>query len=163
MLKKLGLVAIGFLVGFIVGGLGVMAYSGYTLAQGMFMLQDMDLSRAEDTATQAYFNESAETGIWALENYLDYFETVIGQRTESVDEPKSVFLLVDPHLRWISYVRLGLLYEKKGDMAMRDKTFEKAVTLLGLKAEDTNINEMINAVKKHDEEDTAKQDEVLIN
>jgi len=156
MLKKIGLIALAFLAGILLGGVGTMAYSGYTLAHGMFILQDMDLSRAEDSATQAYLNESAEVGIWALEHYLDFYEAVIKQRTEAIEgtseEAKKVFLFADPNLRWVTYIRLGILYEKVGDMSKRDISFEKAKELFGAKAEDENINEqMIKIVKKFDE------------
>ena len=152
MLKKLGLIALGLLVGIIIGGVGTMAYAGFGLARGMFMLQDTDIIRAEDAATQAYLYESPEIGIWAIENYLDYFESVIEQRTEAIedtpDEEQSVFLIATPESRWISYVRLGLLYEKVGNIEKKQESFEKAAGLFGRKIEDNAVEEYMTKLVK---------------
>ncbi|MCD6175213.1 MAG: hypothetical protein J7K65_05525 [Planctomycetes bacterium] len=51
MLNKLGLVLLGFVAGLVIGGVGAMACFGFTISRGMFTLQDMDILRAEDTAT----------------------------------------------------------------------------------------------------------------
>ena len=142
MLKKIVLFVLGFLAGCIVGGILVMAYCGYTLSRGMFMLQDADILRAEDTATQAYLDESPQIGIWALENYLDFFDAVIEQRTAAIDkmkdEAQSVFPVADPKSRWIGYVRLGLLYEKSGNVPKKDESFQKAAEIFGRKVEEGN-------------------------
>lgn len=152
MLKKLGLIALGLLVGIIIGGVGTMAYAGFGLAHGMFMLQDTDIIRAEDAATQAYLNESPEIGIWAINNYLDYFESVIYQRTEAIEktnkQAQEVFLIADPKSRWISYVRLGLLYEKLGNDAKKKESFEKAADLFGQEVKDGTVEEYMTKVVK---------------
>ena len=157
MLKKLGFIVLGLLVGIIIGGVGTMAYAGFGLSRGMFMFQDADIIRAEDVATQAYLNESPEIGIWAIENYLNFFESVIKQRTasakEASDKAQSVFFIATPESRWITYVRLGLLYEKVGNLTKKDEAFQTAAEILGRKTEKEKINDyMINVVKKLDED-----------
>ena len=92
--KKIVLFALGLLTGCVIGSIIVMAFYGYRLSRGMFMLQDMDIVMAEDSATEAYLNESPEIGIWALENYFDFFNVVIEQRTENqtTDEVENFFI-----------------------------------------------------------------------
>jgi len=154
MPKKLALIVLGLLVGIIIGGIATMAYVGFSLSRGMFMLQDTDIIRVEDAATQAYLNESPEIGIWAIENYLDFFESVINQRTAAVEEtnkqPQDAFFIADPKSRWISYVRLGILYEKTGNESKRDESFQRAAELSGSNADEDVNEQMIKFIKKLD-------------
>lgn len=158
MLKKIGLVALGLAVGLLIGGVGVMAHYGYSLARGMIMLQEADLVRAEEAATQAYLNEAPEVGIWAMEDYLAFFEDVIAQRMAAVEEKHAqgdVFVLARPEMRWVSYVRLALLYEKADDHAKRDEAFQKAAAIFDKEVTEGTVEDyMREFVHKWDEQES---------
>ena len=102
-----------------------MAYFGRELSGAMFMLHDAELIRNEDSAIQAYLNESPEVGIWALKNYIKAMNRVIKER--KVDNNQPFFMMIEPEstLRF-AYVRLALLYEKTGNDLKRKENFEKA-------------------------------------
>lgn len=161
MLKKLGLVALGLVVGLLIGGVGVMAHYGYSLARGMFMLQETDLVRAEESATRAYLNEPPEVGIWALEDYMAFFEEVIAHRMTAVEEEqdaeRDVFLMARPEMRWVSYTRLALLYEKAGNEAKRDEAFQKAAAIFDKEVTEGTVEDyMRKFVQKWDERGAAE-------
>jgi hypothetical protein len=123
--KTIAFTIIGLIIGIGLGIIGTMAYSGQELATGMFMLQDMELMMNENSAIQAYLNESPEVGIWALENYIKAINRVIKER--KVDNNKPYFFIIksEPTLRF-AHVRLALLYEKTGNDSKRKENFEKA-------------------------------------
>ena len=159
MLKKIGLLVLVFLTGCIVGGIIVMACYGYRLSRGMFVLQDMDIVRSENTATEAYLSELPEIGIWALNNHLDFFDDVIEQRTAGGDEAENVFIFMEPKLRWLSHVRLGLLYEEIGNEEKSDESFRKAAELFGPELEPGKYDEkMVKIVKEWDKHLESKQE-----
>ncbi|MCD6175214.1 MAG: hypothetical protein J7K65_05530 [Planctomycetes bacterium] len=102
-------------------------------------------------------DKSPQIGIWALENYLDFFNAVIDQRTDEIDkttnEAQSVFMFTDPKLRWISYVRLGLLYEKLGNETKKDESFQKATEIFGRKVKEGKVDDfMIKVVEGLDKD-----------
>jgi hypothetical protein len=115
----------GLVIGIGLGIIGSMAYLGRELARGMFMLHDMELVRNENSAIQAYLNESPEVGIWALENYIKAINRVIKER--EIEDNQQAFFIVQPKvtLRY-AHVRLALLYEKTGNDSKRKENFEKA-------------------------------------
>ena len=123
--KTIAFTIIGLVIGIGFGITGTMAYLGRELATGMFMLQDAELIRNEDSAIQAYLNESPDVGIWALENYIKAMNRVIKER--KVDNNKQYFFMIEtePTLRY-AHVRLALLYEKTGNDLKRKENFEKA-------------------------------------
>jgi hypothetical protein len=125
MKKTIALTILSFVIGIGLGIIGTIAYSGYELARGMFILQDMELMSDENCAIQAYLNEAPEVGIWALENYIKAIKRVMKER--KVDNNKPYFFMIEPEptLRF-AYVRLALLYEKTGDDSKRKENFEKA-------------------------------------
>lgn len=155
MLKKIILFALGLLTGCVISSIIVMALYGYRLSRGMFMLQDMDIIMVGEAAREAYLSEDPEIGIWALENYLGFFNVVIEQRTtnQTTDEVEDFFVLATPGLRWTSYIRLGLLYEKVGNEKKRDESFQEAGKLFKEEYDASkNIERMIKFVNKQDED-----------
>ena len=120
----IGLV-IGFVIGIVLGSIGSMAYLGHELATGMFMLHDAELVRNEDSAIQAYLNESPEVGIWALENYINSMNQVMKER--ETEDNQYLFVLIRPKttLRF-AHVRLALLYEETGNDLKRKENLDKA-------------------------------------
>ena len=104
MLKKFELVFLGLLVGLILGVLMPWIYWSNVWEQHiqkMFMFQDRDIMVLELAATEAYLNESPEVGIWALENYLTFFDGVIEERTveennKRPDKEKTYFIFTMP-------------------------------------------------------------------
>jgi hypothetical protein len=123
--KTIAFTITGLVIGIGLGIIGSMAYLGRELARGMFMLHDMELVMNENSAIQAYLNESPEVGIWALENYIKAMNRVIKER--KVDNNKPYFFMIEPEptLRF-AHVRLALLYEKTGNDSKRKENFEKA-------------------------------------
>lgn len=116
---------IGLVIGIVLGGIGSMAFFGKSLARAMFMLQEAEVLRNENSAIQAYLNESPEVGIWALENYINSMNQVIKER--EIEDNQHVFVLIKPTitLRY-AHVRLALLYEKTGNDSKRKENFDKA-------------------------------------
>jgi hypothetical protein len=164
MLKNIGLVISGLLVGIVIGCIVTMAYGGCVLSRGMFLLQDGDIIQLEEAATEAYLHQSPEVGIWAIENYLSFFDSVIERRTVAIADEQGestddVFILATPKLRWISYARLALLYEKTGKLTKRDDCFQKAVEILGPKKEGEQESReiMFKVVKEWDEKSRDKE------
>jgi len=123
--KIIGFTLLGLVIGIVLGCIFTMAYMGPTCAKGMFMLQEAELIRSEDAAIQAYLNESPETGIWALENYINALNRVIKER--EIRNNKHLFLMISTKVTLReAYVRLALLYGKIGNEAKRKENFEKA-------------------------------------
>ena len=153
MLKKILFALIFIVVGGVLGGIGATTYSGYYFVRGMFMLQDNDIIRMEIAATDAYFNESPEVAIWAMERYLDFFNEVVEQRITAIETTKDRskdFFIVTPGERWISYVRLALLYEKTGNDAKAAQCFQAAADIKGWDIEKCK-EPMIELIRKLDE------------
>ena len=117
----IGLV-IGFVIGIVLGSIGSMTYLGPKVARGMFLLQETELVRNEDSAIQAYLNESPEVGIWALENYMNQV-----MKERETEDNKYLFVLIRPKttLRF-AHVRLALLYEETGNDLKRKENLDKA-------------------------------------
>jgi hypothetical protein len=162
MLNKFRFCFLGLLVGLIIGILVPWIYWAKTFQQHMqkmFIFQDRDIMVLELAATEAYKHESPEVGIWALENYLTFFNSVIEERivveedNEKSDGQQTYFIFADPEDRWISYVRLGLLYEEIGKLAKYEECFQEAATILGAKGKGQEGREsMIRAVNLFDED-----------
>lgn len=123
--KTIAFTIIGLVIGIVLGSIGSMAYLGPTLTRAMFLLHETELFRNEDSAIQAYLNESPEVGIWALENYVNTMNQVIKER--EIEDNQHVFVLIRPKitLRY-AHVRLALLYEKTGNNLKRKENFDKA-------------------------------------
>jgi hypothetical protein len=144
MIKKIGFALLFILIGIITGGVSVSALYGYKLSRVMFFLQEADIVRVEEAASEAFEKESPEVGIWALEFYLDFFDEIIKQRLSSVenetDNEKDVFLITNPKDRFFNYAKLALLYDKIGNEAKRDDNLRKAAEGWG-KADDEKYKE----------------------
>ncbi len=123
--KTIALTILSLVIGIGIGIIFCIAYFGPKLARSMFILQETELVRNEDSAMQAYLNESPEVGIWALENYINSLNQVIKER--EIEDNQHVFFMVKPKitLRY-AHVRLALLYEKTGNDLKRKENLEKA-------------------------------------
>lgn len=120
----IGLV-IGLVIGIGLGSIGSIAYLGPKLAKGMLSLQETELVRNEESAIQAYLNESPEVGIWALENYINSINQVMKER--EVEDNQHLFFLIRPTMTLrLAHVRLALLYEKTGNDLKRKENLDKA-------------------------------------
>ena len=123
--KTIAFTITGLVIGIGLGSIGSMVYLGHKVATVMFMLHETELVRNEDSAIQAYLNESPEVGIWALENYINSINQVIKER--EIEDNQHVFFIVKPTitLRY-AHVRLALLYEKTGNDLKRKENLGKA-------------------------------------
>jgi hypothetical protein len=126
MLKKIGLVILVAGVGFILGWISNMAYSGYTIARFMLILQDYELATQRQSAEDAYFHQSPEVAVWALEHFCTAVEKVIEQRG-SVADSKAFVLLSPEYDLTFSHARLGKLYGQMGDAGKSQYHFDQAV------------------------------------
>lgn len=133
MLKKIGFAVFFFIVGGAVGIFGTMIYSGCIMARGMFILQEMDIIRAEQIAIHAFEKESAQRAIWATEYYIDFFDSALKERTTALEKESlkqdDVLIVMNPKSKWLHYIRLGLLYEEIGNQEKKEELFRQAAQI----------------------------------
>jgi len=127
MLKRIGFIVLSAVVGFILGWVSNMAYSGYNLAGAMFMLQEYEILNQRESAEDAYFHQSPEVAVWALENYCTTIEEVKKQRGPVADSESFVLLTPEIDLTF-SHVRLGKLYGQLGNADKSQYHFDQALT-----------------------------------
>ena len=77
MWKKIGLAALFFVIGCILGVILNMTYFGHKVATVMFMLQEKEISKIGEAAEDAYYNQPNEVAVWALESYIKTLRTLI--------------------------------------------------------------------------------------
>jgi hypothetical protein len=114
----------GFALGYIVS----MANSGHKVAQGMFLLQEMEVIHMQEAAMQAYFNESNEVAVWALENCVETLNRLTDERSPA-DVENPFIMLVPDQFFVLSHARLGLLYKKMGEVEKSKYNFDQAISL----------------------------------
>jgi hypothetical protein len=128
MLKKIGLIILILLVGFGLGWLSNMVYSGYYTARGMFLLQEADLCELGMAAEDAYFHQSPEIAVWALEHYCTAVEKVWEQRASATEDKKPFTLLTSDFDLIYAHTRLGKLYGQMGNAEKSQLHFDQALT-----------------------------------
>ncbi len=91
-------------------------YSGFSLANNIsadFLLNELDISYKK------YVNSSPEMAIYAMESVI---------RLQESDRSSELLHKTGPNSLALSYLRLGLLYEKSGLNRAADNVFDKAMT-----------------------------------
>ena len=91
-------------------------YSGFSLANNIsadFLLNELDISYKK------YVNSSPEMAIYAMESVI---------RLQESDRSSELLHKTGPNSLALSYLRLGLLYEKSGLNREADNVFDKAMT-----------------------------------
>jgi tetratricopeptide (TPR) repeat protein len=127
MWKKIGLVILGLVIGFVFGFILSMAYSGYTLATGMVFFQGKEIIDMGQAAEDAYYNEPNEAAVWALTKYIEILnETKEWQSSAKVK--KSPFYIDPNHAFFLSHARLGKIYKRMGKTEESRYHFEQAIT-----------------------------------
>ncbi|MHC4264657.1 MAG: hypothetical protein ACYSUK_01845 [Planctomycetota bacterium] len=127
MWKKIVLVSLCLVVGFVIGCILTMAYTGHTMATTMFMLQEKEIFEMEEVAVQAYYNEPNEVAVWALENCISTLNRVKEER--SIPEVEDPYHILSPiYSLTICHAMLGQLYKKMGEPAKSQKNFEQAIS-----------------------------------
>lgn len=90
--------------------------SGFSLANNIsadFLLNELDISYKK------YVNSSPEMAIYAMESVI---------RLQESDRSSELLHKTGPNSLALSYLRLGLLYEKSGLNRAADNVFDKAMT-----------------------------------
>lgn len=127
MWKKIGLVVLCLVIGFVLGVILSMAYSGHKLATAMFMLQEKEIFKIGEAAEDAYYDQPNEVAVWALENYIKTLNEVKEERAHAGVENPYFILAPDIDLVF-AHARLGKLYKQVGNAEKSRYHFEQAVS-----------------------------------
>jgi len=123
--KIISFTFLGLVLGIIVGVIATVFFIVPDMVKSMFMLQEYEFIRNEDTAIEAYLNEPPEIGIWALQNYINSINQALNDR--GLEKAHASFFLISPkNSLGFAHARLALLYEKKGDELKKDEHTSKA-------------------------------------
>jgi hypothetical protein len=144
MKKKIILQISIFIIGLIVGSMGVAIYFGNTVNKTSNISSLLYVADLEDRAIQAYKYEKPEIGIWALKNLAQVLE----KRLETKTETKSTQIdLV------LTYGRLAIIFKTIGDMKGYEENLNKARYFLQQSSPDENHTKesVIDFVNKTDE------------
>lgn len=127
MWKKIGLVILCLVTGFILGYILTMANYGRKLATGMFMLQEKEICKMGVAAEDAYYSQPNEVAVWALENYIKTLNEVKEERSQTgVENP---YFILSPDIDLVfAHARLGKLYKQMGDAENSRYYFEQAIS-----------------------------------
>jgi len=127
MWKKIGLAALFFVIGCILGVILNMTYFGHKVATVMFMLQEKEISKIGEAAEDAYYNQPNEVAVWALESYIKTLNEVKEERSHAgVENP---YFILSPDIDLVfAYARLGKLYNQMGDAEKSRYHFEQAIS-----------------------------------
>jgi uncharacterized membrane protein YbjE (DUF340 family) len=126
MLKKIGLVVLGLIIGFVLGVFLSMAYDGHTLATGMVFFQEKELVDMGQAAEDAYYNEPNEVAVWALTRYIKEFNKLEKERCSA--KVKKPYFMLAPHLDlFLAHARLGKIYKQMGKAEESKYHFEQAI------------------------------------
>jgi hypothetical protein len=127
MWKKIGLVILGFVTGFVLGVILTMSYSGYTVARGMFALQEKEIFNLGEAAEQAYYNEPNEVAVWALVTYIKTLDELKEERSPA--KVKNPYFLMSPDTDLVfAHARVGKLYGQMGNDEKSQYHFEQAIS-----------------------------------
>jgi len=154
MWKKIGLVVLGLVIGCVFGIVLSMAYTGRTLATGMFMLQEKEIFKIGEAVEDAYYNEPNEVAVWALENYIKTLNNLKEERKPAKVKNPYFILSPDPDLV-LSHARLGKLYKQMGNTEKSHYNFEQTISYSknagpkGLNAEDDCLKMLDCFDKEH--------------
>ncbi len=127
MWKKIGLLALCLAIGFVLGVILTLAYSGHKLATGMFMLQEKEIFKVGEVAEDAYYNQPNEVAIWALESYIKTLNEVKEERSHAgVENP---YFILSPDIDLVfAHARLGKLYKQMSNAEKSRYHFEQAMS-----------------------------------
>jgi hypothetical protein len=134
MWKNIGLVILGLVLGCVLGVFITMAYFGKTMATGMFMLQEKEISQIGEASEDAYHNQPSEVAVWALENYVKTLNELKEERS-SLNVKNPYFILSPGTDLVFAHARLGKLYKQLGNDEKCRYHFEQAISL----SKDTNL------------------------
>jgi hypothetical protein len=113
MSKKAYFVAFGcFIIGLLLGIAGATAYLGKSVADGLFLMKDLEVAQSGIRAFEAYQQESRPVAIYALKQHL---ETLTDAEDLGGENP--VFMTELQIAREIAFThaRLAKLHEQSGD------------------------------------------------
>lgn len=133
--KKLLIFSLVFILGVTTGIVGI-SWIGKGLQVPMFFTALSYLSFELDEANKQYISsQNIDVGIYALEHLIafneDFFKRYIeSPRTKKDTEVLKLFEKNLPFDLVITYVRLGNLYEKKGEKEKADQNFEKGLEIV---------------------------------
>lgn len=133
--KKLLIFALIFILGVITGIVGI-SWIGKGLQAPVFFTALSYLSFELEEANNQYISsQNVDVGIYALEHLITFNEDLFKRYLESPETQKNtkVLKLFEKNLPFdlaITYVRLGNLYEKKGDKEKADQSFKKGLEIV---------------------------------
>ena len=127
MWKKIGLVVLCLAIGFVLGVILDMAYTGHNLATAMFMLQEKEIFKIGEAAEDAYYNQPNEVAVWALVNYIKTLNEVKEERGHAgVENP---YFILSPDIDLVfAHARLGKLYKQMGNAEKSRYHFEQTIS-----------------------------------
>jgi len=126
MWKKIGLVVLGIVIGFVSGFILSMAYSGHTMATGMIFFQEKEIVDMGQAAEDAYYNEPNEVAAWALTTYIKTFNELEKERLPA--KVKKPYFMLAPHMDlFLAHARLGKIYKQMGKAEESRYHFEQAI------------------------------------
>lgn len=139
------LFSIVFVLGLIIGGAAVVIYFENSVAHTMQLVMLKQRANLEEKAFQAYFNESPQIAIWALENLKDALKEQL--KILKVDDQ-----LVQKDLV-LTNARLAILYKREGNKNKYEYCISKALELakVAYAKEIGSENDLLSFVKKLDE------------
>ncbi len=144
MKKKIILLVSTFIIGLIVGSIGVAIYFGNTINKTGDISSLLYVTDLEDRALQAYKNEKPEIGIWALKNLAQVLERNLEIKPETKSTQTDLVL---------TYGRLAIKLKTIGDMPGYEENLNKSVSILQQVSPEDNHTEqaIIDLVNKADE------------
>ncbi len=148
MWKKIGLVALGIVIGCVLGVFLSMAYMGRTLATGMFFLQEKELVNIGEAAEDAYYNEPNEVAVWALENYIKTLNNLKEER-KSINVKNPYFILSPDTDLLFAHARLGKIYKQLGNDEKSQYHLEQAISY-GKNSQCKSVNTQEDCLKMLD-------------
>ncbi|MGA2092673.1 MAG: hypothetical protein ABSH16_04605 [Sedimentisphaerales bacterium] len=126
MWKKIGLVVLGLVAGFILGVILSMSYFGHTLAIGMFTLQEKEIYNQGQAAEDAFYSEPNEIAAWALTKHIKTLNELKEER-RSAKVTNPYFILTPDADLFLSHARLGKIYKQMGKADESKYHFEQAI------------------------------------
>jgi hypothetical protein len=127
MWKKIAIVGLYLVTGFILGSSISIVYATRTMAQAMFMFQETEIFELEEAAEQAYHNQPNEVAVWALENYINALNRLKEQRSSAKVENLYIFPST-AQSSLLAHARLGKLYKKMNELEKSKYHFEQAIS-----------------------------------
>lgn len=123
--KKVGLVGLCLMVGFVLGYIYTLAWKMPSMAKMTFMLQEKEIVEHEEAVVQAYYDQPNDVAVWALVDYINTLNKLKKERgSTGVENP---YFLINPDSSLVlAHTRLGQLYKKMDNHEKSGYHFEQA-------------------------------------